>query len=62
MRPHAVIVAPVRDNTGKIVAAVGVTLQQSSIDPKLRERLVQQVLRAAAELSHRLNYRPVVAA
>lgn len=57
------IAAPIRDNGGRIVAAIGVTLQQSSIEPKvLRERLIKRVLRGAAEISHRLNYRPVAAA
>jgi DNA-binding IclR family transcriptional regulator len=57
------IAAPIRDHSGRVAAAVGLTLQQSSIEPKaLRERLIKRVLRASAEISHRLNYRPVPAA
>jgi DNA-binding IclR family transcriptional regulator len=49
----------VHDQHGRIVAAVSVTLQRPSLEPpELRDRLVAQVLAAAAEVSHRLNYRP----
>jgi len=57
------IAAPVRDGSGRIVAAVSVTAQRPSLEPKaLRDRLVAQVLGAAAELSRQLNYRPAEAA
>ena len=53
------IAAPVRDESGRIVAAVSVTAQRPSLEPKaFRERLVAQVLGTAAELSRQLNYRP----
>ncbi len=52
-----------RDGSGRIVAAVSVTAQRPSLEPKaLRERLVAQVLGAATELSRQLNYRPAEAA
>jgi DNA-binding IclR family transcriptional regulator len=53
------IAAPVRDESGRIVAALSVTAQRPSLEPKAyRERLVGLVLGAAAELSRQLNYRP----
>jgi DNA-binding IclR family transcriptional regulator len=57
------VAAPVRDQDGGIVAAISITAQRPTLEPQeLRERLVPQVLGAAAELSRRLNYRPVEAA
>ena len=57
------VAAPVRDGTGQIVAAVSITAQRPTLEPaELRERLIKQVLRAARELSHQLNYRPAEAA
>jgi DNA-binding IclR family transcriptional regulator len=52
------IVVPVRDHSTEVVAAIGIALQQPALERQQRERLVQLVLRAGAELSHRLNYRP----
>lgn len=52
------VVAPVRDQGGQIVAAMGVTVQQPQLDPAMREKLVALVTQSASELSHRLNYRP----
>jgi DNA-binding IclR family transcriptional regulator len=53
----------VRDRHGSIVAAVSITAQRPTLEPdELRERLVAQVLAAAAELSRQLNYRPAQAA
>jgi DNA-binding IclR family transcriptional regulator len=58
-RGISAIAAPVRDQHGRIVAAVSITLQRASLEPpELRDRLAGQVLAAAAEVSHRLNYRP----
>ena len=52
------VAAPVKGADGLIVAAISVTAQQPKLEPKsLRERLVTSVVRAAGELSHRLNYR-----
>jgi DNA-binding IclR family transcriptional regulator len=56
------VVAPVRDQAGAVVAAISVTAQRPALDKELRERLVAQVLGAAAELSRSLNYRPAEAA
>ena len=53
------IAAPVRDESGRIVAAVSVTAQRPTLEPRAhRDRLVAQVLGTAAELSRQLNYRP----
>jgi DNA-binding IclR family transcriptional regulator len=58
-RGISAIAAPVRDQHGAIVAAVSVTVQKPSLDPREhREQLIGQVVKAAAEVSHRLNYRP----
>ena len=52
------VAAPVRDESGATVAAISVAAQRPTLDPAgLRERLVEQVVGAAAELSSRLNYR-----
>ena len=52
------VAAPVKGADGRIVAAISVTAQRPTLEPKaLRERLVTLVRRAAGELSHRLNYR-----
>jgi DNA-binding IclR family transcriptional regulator len=56
------VVAPVRGQTGAVVAAISVTAQRSALEKELRERLIAQVLGAAAELSRQLNYRPAEAA
>ncbi|HTO51623.1 MAG TPA: IclR family transcriptional regulator [Burkholderiales bacterium] len=53
------VAAPVRDRIGAIVAAISVTAQRPTLEPReFRDRLVEQVLGAAAELSRSLNYRP----
>jgi DNA-binding IclR family transcriptional regulator len=58
-RGISAIAAPVRDEGGRIVAAISITAQRPTLEPKeLRDRLVRQVRDAAAELSHKLNYRP----
>jgi len=57
------VAAPVRDGSGDVVAAMSITAQRPNLDPaELRERLIKQVLRAARDLSHQLNYRPAEAA
>jgi DNA-binding IclR family transcriptional regulator len=62
-RGISAVAAPVRDCDGGIVAAVSVTVQKPDLEPReYRERLVQQVLSAAGEISARLDYRPAVAA
>jgi DNA-binding IclR family transcriptional regulator len=58
-RGISAIAAPVRDEQGAVVAAVSTTVQRPTLDPKeYRERLVALVVKAAADLSHRLNFRP----
>ena len=57
------VAAPVRDQTGAIVATISVTAQRPTLEPKeFRDQLVAEVLGAAAELSRQLNYRPAEAA
>ena len=51
------VAAPVRDQSGRIVAALSITAQRPRLEPKERERLVKLVLNAAADLSRRLNFR-----
>jgi DNA-binding IclR family transcriptional regulator len=51
------VAAPVRDHSGRIVAALSVTAQRPRLEPKERDRLVKLVLHAAADLSRRLNFR-----
>jgi DNA-binding IclR family transcriptional regulator len=58
-RSISAIAAPARDASGRVVAAIGVVLQRPAFEGKaVRERCVELVLRAAADVSHRLNYRP----
>ena len=58
-RGISVVTAPVRDQTGRIVAALTVTVPRSDIgDASEREPLIAAVCNAAVELSTRLNYRP----
>jgi DNA-binding IclR family transcriptional regulator len=58
-RGISALAAPVRDQSGRIVAAVSLTLQRQSLEPQeLRDQLVGQVRAAAGEISQRLNYRP----
>ena len=61
-RNISAVVAPVHDQNSAVAAAMGITIQQASLDSSLREKLMTLVCAAAAELSHRLNYRPVIQA
>ncbi|MDK3025599.1 IclR family transcriptional regulator [Cupriavidus taiwanensis] len=54
------IAAPVRDRSGKVTAALGATIPAARIDPDQLDHMVEQVRRAAAELSRLLDYRPEV--
>lgn len=54
------IAAPVRDHSGRIVAALGSTIPAPHVSPSQVDGLVQRVLAAANELSGLLNYRPQV--
>lgn len=52
------VAAPVRDHTGHVVAALGITVTSGHIDEARVEALVQDVRDAAGELSALLNYTP----
>jgi DNA-binding IclR family transcriptional regulator len=52
------IAAPVRDETGHIVAALGATIPSAHIDPDRIDSLVARVRATADELSGLLNYQP----
>jgi DNA-binding IclR family transcriptional regulator len=52
------VAAPVRAADGEFVAAVSLTVYKATLEPTTwRDRLVQEVLAAAAEISERLGYR-----
>ncbi|PYE13401.1 IclR family transcriptional regulator [Paraburkholderia silvatlantica] len=57
-RGISVVSAPVRDQSGKIVAAITATVPRSDIDDDERAPLIAAVCGAAIDLSARLNYRP----
>ncbi len=58
-RGISVVTAPVRNDTGRIVAVITITIPRPEIDAALLETgLVDKVRHAATELSSRLNYRP----
>lgn len=50
------VAAPVRDDSGHVVAAIGLTVPGVGIAAELREALVAQVVGAAQQLSARLNF------
>ncbi|CAD5109189.1 IclR family transcriptional regulator [Zestomonas carbonaria] len=52
------VAAPVRDHSGKVVAAMGATIPSAHIDPARIDFLVRNVRNSADELSHLLNYTP----
>ncbi|MEO8835962.1 MAG: IclR family transcriptional regulator C-terminal domain-containing protein, partial [Caldimonas sp.] len=52
------IAAPVRDETSRVVAALGATVPAAHFDAGRIDELVQRVRATADELSARLNYRP----
>ncbi|MNM89530.1 Pca regulon regulatory protein [compost metagenome] len=52
------IAAPVRDRTGKVVAALGATIPAAHIDPEQLDAMVEKVRSTAGELSRLLDYRP----
>jgi len=52
------IAAPVRDRTGKVVAALGATIPAAHIDPAQLDSMLEKVREAAGELSRLLDYRP----
>lgn len=52
------IASPVRDHTGRVIAALGATLGAAEVTPELEASLVPQICAAAEELSELLHYRP----
>jgi DNA-binding IclR family transcriptional regulator len=58
-RGISVVSAPVRNDTGRIVAVITTTIPRPAIDAQLLDAgLIDKVRHAADELSRRLNYRP----
>ncbi|MDR3397310.1 MAG: IclR family transcriptional regulator [Pandoraea sp.] len=58
-RGISVVSAPVRNDAGRICAAITVTIPRANIDSSMLDTgLIGQVREAADALSHRLNYRP----
>lgn len=58
-RGISVVTVPVRDHSARIVAAITVTVPRSDLgDAAEKAALVQVVMKAAADLSACLNYRP----
>jgi DNA-binding IclR family transcriptional regulator len=58
-RGISVVTAPVRNDTGRIVAVITTTIPRPEIDASLLDSgLIDKVRGAADELSQRLNYRP----
>ncbi|PRY08293.1 IclR family transcriptional regulator [Paraburkholderia sp. BL6665CI2N2] len=58
-RGISVVSAPVRNDTGRIVAVITTTIPRHEIDASLLDSgLIDKVRRAADDLSQRLNYRP----
>ncbi|MAY68292.1 MAG: hypothetical protein CMM77_14350 [Rhodospirillaceae bacterium] len=53
------IAAPIRDHTGRVVAALGLGVPAFRMDAALIARCSTQVARTAAEISRALNYRPL---
>jgi len=49
------IAAPVRDQSGRVQAALGITVPASTLDDKQREDLLRRVSQAALELSGKLG-------
>ena len=52
------IAAPVRDHSGRVVAALGTTVPAPHVEEGRAQALIAGVCDAAAELSELLNYRP----
>lgn len=55
------VAVPVRDDSGHVNAAIGLTVPGASIPAAIQQSLVDQALHAARELSLRLNYHEPVA-
>jgi DNA-binding IclR family transcriptional regulator len=57
-RGISTVAAPVRDHTGKVVAALGATIPQPRIEAGQVDGIVQTVRASAAELSRLLDHAP----
>ena len=51
------IAAPVRDNSGRVIAAINVIFQDGKVE---KHQYIDRVLQAASDLSRQLNYHPPV--
>ena len=54
----ASVAAAVHDHAGRPAASVAVTFPPTRSTPRAREELARRVIRAAAELTRRINGRP----
>jgi len=52
------IAAPVRNMSGRVVAAINVTITGDTAESERKRQLADRVMRAAGELSRALSYRP----
>lgn len=52
------VAAPIRDHTGTVVASCGIAAPAFRMDEALIERCTELVLKAAADISAELSYRP----
>lgn len=57
-RGISTVAAPVRDHTGKVVAALGATIPAPRFDAGQLDGIVQRVRDSAVELSHLLDHAP----
>jgi DNA-binding IclR family transcriptional regulator len=57
-RGISTVAAPVRDHSGKVVAALGATIPAPHIDAARQDQIVGRVRAAAAELSRLLDHAP----
>lgn len=54
------VAAPVRDHSGRVIAAIGATLPSAHVTVDKKETIARQVRATAEELSRLLNYNPQV--
>jgi DNA-binding IclR family transcriptional regulator len=51
------IAAPVRDSSGRVIAAINIIFQDGKVE---KDQYIDRVLQAASDLSRQLNYHPAV--
>jgi IclR family KDG regulon transcriptional repressor len=51
--------APVRDQTGRVIAGITITTPRSRYDQERRKRLIELVVATAQQLSEKLGYLPI---